>query len=291
MKSRRSAPTPRRAARTLAGRFRIGVSCLIATTALSIVSVRAGDGHPSSADLSLAHLAQNPLADAISVPFSNETNFRLGPYRQTGNVLNLQPVVPFRLNDDWNLVTRTTIPLQSQVRLSPSDGPTFGVGDIVPMVMLSPAHPGDLIWGVGPTFSMPTATDRRLGTGRWAAGPSGVLVVQPDPWVFGILASQLWGIGDPRPGETMMNRTTTQLFAVRNFDDGWYASSSPIITADWSEKGRDRWTVPLGGEIGRVFDPGGQAMVVSAGAYYNVVRPREGAEWQARVGLTLIFPK
>lgn len=235
----------------------------------------------------MAKLVQNPLADSISVPFANETNFPLGPYRQTGNILNIQPVIPFRLSDDWNLITRTTIPIVSQVRLSPTDAPALGMGDIVPMFALSPAHPGNLVWGVGPTFSLPTATEKNLGTGQWAAGPSAVALLMPDPWVFGVLISQLWsGPHVTRP----VNRTAAQLFVVYNLSDGWFLSSTPIITADWTVDAHDRWTIPIGGDVGRVFEVGSQAMSASVGLYYNAVRPDFGAEWQARLNLTLIFP-
>ncbi len=248
----------------------------------------AQDSKPLSAH-DLAKLVQNPLADSVSIPFAYDSNFPLGPYRQAGNVLYTQPVIPFKLGNDWNLVTRTTLPLTSQVRLSPTDGPTFGTGDVVPMLLFSPAHPGSVIWGVGPTFSLPTASDRRLGTGQWAAGPSAVAVVMPDPWVFGVLVSQWWSFAGPSGG-ALMNRTAAQLFIVYNFDSGWYLSSSPIITADWSATSRDRWIVPVGGEVGKVFEIGGQAMSASAGLYYNAVRPTFGPEWQARLNLTLIFP-
>ncbi len=127
---------------------------------------------PSTQDL--AKLAQNPLADTISIPFANETNFPLGPYGQTGNILNIQPVIPFSLNKDWNLVTRTTIPVVSPVQHSPSDTADFGVGDVIPLIALTPSHPGDVIWGVGPTFSLPTASSRHLGAGEWAAGPAAI---------------------------------------------------------------------------------------------------------------------
>jgi hypothetical protein len=257
--------------------------------ALFFVSQASAQQYPGLSAHDLAKLVQNPLADSVSIPFANDTNFPLGPYRQTGDILNIQPVVPFKLNNDWNLVTRTTIPIMSQVRLSSSDPPAFGMGDVVPMFLLSPSHPGDLIWGAGPTLSLPTATEKNLGTGQWAAGPSAVALIMPDPWVFGVLLSQWWTFASPRGG-TPMNRTAAQLFIVYNFSDGWFLSSSPIITADWSAASRDRWTVPVGAEVGRVFEVGGQAMSAAAGLYYNAVRPGFGPDWQARLNLTLIFP-
>lgn len=274
---------------------RRAVSHLIAACAGALAAVLLCHSHAAAqqADLSahdIAKLIQNPLADSISVPFANDTNFNLGPGRQTGNVLNVQPVIPFELNADWNLVTRTTIPFLSPVALSANDTTSFGIGDIVPMVMLSPSHPGDLIWGVGPIFSLPTATPGVPGTGRWAAGPSAVALVMPDPWVFGLLVSQWWSIGGSEFAQTV-NRLSAQYFVVYNFPDGSFVSSSPIIHSDFNADSQDRWTVPIGGEVGRVFEISGRAMSASVGLYYNLIRPANGSDWQARLNLTLVFPK
>ena len=127
----------------------------------------------------LAKKSQNPIADLISVPFQNNTNIHQGPYHQSGNILNIQPVIPFHLNEDWNLITRTIIPVVSQVRLSPTQGPELGLGDTNPQFYFSPRNPqpflsGQLVTGLGPTFLLPTSTDRTLGPGRWASGVSGV---------------------------------------------------------------------------------------------------------------------
>lgn len=111
-----------------------------------------------------------------------------------------------------------TVPPNGQSRLSPTDPPAFGTGDIVPMFALSPSHPGNLIWGVGPTFSLPTATDN-LASRQWAAGPAAVALLMPDPWVFGLLINQWWSIGHPS-GDAPMNRINAQLFLVYNFPDG-----------------------------------------------------------------------
>ena len=259
-----------------------------ASSLLFIAAQASAQQQPSTQDL--AKLVQNPLASAIMLPFANETNFPQGPYGEAGNILQIQPVLPFSLNKDWNVVTRTTIPVMSQVRLSPSDPSEFGIGDLVPIIALTPANPGDLIWGVGPTFSLPTATSRNLGTRQWAAGPAAIMLVQPDPWAFGLLLTQHWSLA-AAGAAAPMNRTAAQIFIVYNLDDGWFLNYSPIFTADWSARSRDRWTVPVGGKVGRVFELGGQAMSASAGIYYNVVHPGDGPEWQARVGLTLIFPQ
>lgn len=117
----------------------------------------------------LAKAAQNPIAAMISVPFQNNTNFNVGPFNRAQDILNIQPVVPINLNADWNLISRTIIPLMLQP--SPTTNATMGgLGDITESLFLSPSHPGSVIWGVGPVATAPTATDTILGTGKWLPG-------------------------------------------------------------------------------------------------------------------------
>lgn len=261
-----------------------------------LILIFCGSNQASAAETSdlsahdIAKLLQNPLADTISVPFANDTNFPLGPNRQAGNVLNIQPVIPFRVNSDWNLVTRTTVPLVSQPRLSSSDPAAFGLGDIVPMAVLSPSAPSNVTWGLGATFSVPTATNNSLGANRWAAGPAAVVLTMPDPWVFGLLASHLRSFAGSSSG-ARIDRTAVQYFVIYNFSSGWFLSSTPIITADWAAKSSNRWTIPVGAEIGKVFNLSGQAMSASVGLYRNVIRPTDSPDWQVRLNVSFVFPR
>lgn len=239
----------------------------------------------------LAKAAQNPVADMISVPFQFNTNFGYGPYDETQEVINIQPVIPISLSPDWNLITRTIVPVISQPRLSTDGDRTFGLGDTTPTFFLSPAHAGKFIWGVGPAFLLPTATDKDLGSGKWGAGPSAVGLVMDGPWVYGALINNIWSFaGDSdRPA---VNQMTLQPFVNYNFKDGWYVSASPIITANWMAEADDRWTVPLGGAVGRVFKVGKQPLNAQLGAYYNAVAPDDiGPSWQIRAQLQFLFPK
>lgn len=248
---------------------------------------RAEEAAPLSAH-DLARIAQNPLADTVMLPLANETNFGIGRERKTGNILNVQPVIPLRLGPDWNLITRVTVPVVAQPRLSPTEGSNVGIGNLVPIMAFSPAQSGAVAWGVGPTFLLPSATGRTLGTRNWAAGPAAIALLQPDPWTLGALFTHWWSFAGPA-GERPVNRTAVQLFAIYNFADGGYLSYSPIITAEWARPSGQRWTLPVGLEYGRVFEWGGQAMSASAGAYYNALHPPGEASWQLRAGLTLIF--
>jgi hypothetical protein len=238
----------------------------------------------------LAKAAQNPVANMISLPLQNNTNFNFGPREKTQNVLNIQPVWPFTLNQDWNLITRTIMPVISQPPLFPGDDRENGLGDIIFTAFLSPANPGKIIWGAGPVLLLPTATDEKLGTKKWGAGPSAVALTIRGPWVFGALANHIWSFaGDGNRDD--VNQTLIQPFVNYNLPEGWYLVSSPIITADWKADSDNTWTVPLGGGIGKVFRIGRLPVNTSAQAFYNVEKPDFGADWSLRVQLQFLFPK
>ena len=140
----------------------------------------------------LAKQTQNPVADLISVPVQNNLNFGLGPNNRAQNILNIQPVVPFNLTDNLNLITRTIVPIIRQPDLARTSGDTNGLGDINLSLFFSPADSGQVIWGLGPILQFPTATDEVLGTRKWSAGPAGVALTIQGPWVVGALAQQTW---------------------------------------------------------------------------------------------------
>lgn len=217
-----------------------------------------GDKIPQAAasEADLAKKTQNPVADLISVPFQNNLNFNYGPNNDLQDVLNVQPVIPIHLNKEWNLVTRTIIPVINQ----PWPESKFGLGDINATLFLSPAKllplaEGGLFWGVGPILQFPTATNDILGSGKWAAGPSAVVGYLGKTWALGALANNIWSFAgeDERP---YVNLMTVQPFINYNLPDAWSLSFSPIITANWSAKDRQQWTVPLGEAVGRYFASG-----------------------------------
>jgi hypothetical protein len=246
----------------------------------------------------LAKAAQNPVAAMISLPFQNNTLFGIGPNDDTANVLNIQPVIPFTVGD-WNIVNRTIVPLiylpdvtagLPELPEGVSGGETFGLGDINHSVYFSPADAGPVIWGVGPSLTIPTATDKKLGTQKWSAGPAAVALAQPGPWVVGSLVRQLWsfaGDGDRQD----VSQLLIQPFVNYNMADGWHLSSSPIITANWEADSDDTWTVPVGGGFGKIFRIGNQPMNAQLQGFYNVEHPQFGPEWIMRFQLQFLFPK
>jgi len=247
----------------------------------------------------LAKAAQNPVASMISVPFQSNFNFfdidkKLGPLdydRNTmGYILNVQPVIPFSLNDEWNLITRTIIPVINQPEIAPGMGSHGGLGDIQFTSFFSPAKPGKVIWGVGPVLQFPTATDQWLGAGKWNAGPSGLVLTMQGPWVLGVLAQNVWSYcGDTdRP---YVNQMLINPFVNYNLPKGWYLTASPNITADWHADSDQRWTVPVGGGFGRLFRIGTLPVNVQLASFYNVVHPDFGPTWSVRFQVQFLFPK
>lgn len=237
----------------------------------------------------LAKASQNPVADMISVPLQNNTNFNLGDYDRTQNILNIQPVIPTHLTTNYNLISRIILPVIDQPLINRPSGSKFGIGDLNPTFFLAPSKPEKLIWGLGPVFVLPTATDRLLGQGKWSAGPSVVFVLMPGNWVIGVLANNVWSFAgnSNRPN---VNQFLMQYFINYNMPKGWYLTSAPIITADWTAQRDSRWVVPFGLGGGRVFKIAGQAINAGMSAYYNVERPHIGPDWQFRAQITFLFP-
>ena len=241
-------------------------------------------------DAELAKKTQNPVADLISVPFQNNVNFGVGPHDDVQYILNIQPVIPFRLTENWNLISRTIVPLIYQPELAPGVGEVFGLGDIQESLFLSPAKPGKVIWGVGPIFQFPTATDDSLGQGKWGAGPTAVALTVHGPWVLGALVNNVWSFaGDSDRRD--VNQMLLQPFVNYNLPDAWYVVTAPIITADWEADSDDRWTVPIGAGVGKIVRLGKLPVNAQASAYYNVIRPDNAAEWQLRIQIQLLFPR
>ena len=166
-------------------RFKAGINYKFVSGVSEASEVSKYSREPAE-DESLAQKSQNPIADLVSVPFQSNTNFNAGPFNRAQEILNIQPVVPLHLSDDWTVISRTIVPLTSQPRPL-FDSNTNGVGDITQSLFLTPAHPGPLVWGIGPVFTVPSASDPILGTGRVLFGPTAVLVTTPGHWVMGVL--------------------------------------------------------------------------------------------------------
>jgi hypothetical protein len=247
----------------------------------------------------LRNAAQNPIASLISVPIQPNFNFDIGPADRTQNVLNIQPVVPLSLTTNWNLIVRWITPIVYQpLPLPQPPGPplqttgVYGLGDMNPSFFLVPKK-SKVIWGVGPTVVLPTATNTTyLGQGKLSMGPGFVALVQPKPWTVGFLTNNVWSVaGHSDRDKPAVNQFLLQWFVNYNMKKGWYLTTSPIITANWRATSGNVWTTPFGGGVGRIMKLGFQPVNISAQVYGNAVYPTGTSPWGLRLQVVLLFPK
>jgi hypothetical protein len=241
-----------------------------------------------SSESELAKAAQNPVGELISLPLQNNTNLNVGPYDRNQNVLNIQPVWPFKLSERWNLITRTILPVISQP--APDLDRTDGIGDLNFTGFVSPREPGKVIWGFGPVLVFPTASDDLLGSGKFSLGPSLVVLTMPGNFVLGFLTNNVWSVaGDDDRGS--VDSFLFQYFVNYNLPDGWYLSSAPILTNNRKAESGQRWTVPFGGGFGKVHRFGKLPVNISLQYFYNVEHPDAAGDSTVRFQVQFLFPK
>lgn len=257
---------------------------------LAAASLLGSAGLACADDADLAKQLSNPVASLISVPFQFNYDRGYGPddgYRAT---LNIQPVVPISLNDDWNLISRTILPLITQHDVAGQSGTQSGLGDTTQSLFFSPKAPGPggVIWGVGPAMLLPTATDDMLGSGKWGAGPTAVLLKQSGPWTYGVLANHIWSFaGDDDRSD--VNSTFLQPFLSYTTPTAWTFGLNTESTYDWTN---DDWSVPINFTVAKLVKFGKQPVSFTVGARYWAQTPESGPEgWGVRGVVTLLFPK
>ena len=243
--------------------------------------------------------SQNPVASLISVPIQDNFNFNTGPADRTQNVLNIQPVIPLSVSKDWSLIVRSITPIVYQpIPVTQASGSpvqttgVYGLGDMNPTFFLAPKK-SKIIWGIGPTLVLPTATNTTyLGQGKLSMGPSVVALVQPKKWTIGALANNVWSVaGHSNIDKPAVNQFLLQWFVNYNMKKGWYLTTSPIVTANWRATGGNVWTVPFGGGVGRIMKLGFQPVNITAQFYGNAVYPAGTSPWGLRLQFVLLFPK
>ena len=233
----------------------------------------------------LAAKAANPLANMISFPVQNNTNFGLGPFDRTNNVLNIQPVVPFA---NGSLITRTIFPIIWIPDVtSETEMVSTGLSDILFSAWYAKTS-GSATYGIGPVVSFPSGGDVR-GSEKFSVGPTAVVLAAVAPWTIGALVNNIWSVaGDS--AATDVNQGFAQYFVTRTFAGGWYINTAPIITWNWEAADGQQWVVPFGGGGGKIFRVGKVPINGQLGFYYNVVKPDVGPDWQLRVQLQALFP-
>jgi hypothetical protein len=235
----------------------------------------------------LAKKLANPIASLISVPFQNNTFYGIGPYNGTQNVMYFQPVVPIKINENLNLITRYIIPIVTQYNITGDNTSQSGLGDATVSAFLSPSktHNG-LTWGAGPAFLIPIATDTDLGTGKFGIGPTAVILKQANGFTYGALANQIWSVAgqSDRPA---VSQFFVQPFFIYNWKSGAGIGLVGSITQNWETKTNTTTiTVPLSG----ITKFGKQIIQLMVGPQIPISgNPKPDFGWRAQ--LVLIFPK
>jgi len=232
----------------------------------------------------LASEAANPIANLMSIPFQNNTEFALGPYDRTANVLNVQPVVPLA---QGKVITRTIFPFTWVPDVTAESGMlSTGISDILFTAFYVPGG-GTTMWGIGPVLELPTGGEIR-GSRKWSAGVSAVVLAQPGPWTVGLLANNVWSFAGDSDAAAV-NKGILQYFIVYQLGNGWYLNSAPIIAVNWKAP-RDKWRVPLGAGGGKLVFLGKLPVNLQSQAYYYLAGPDEGPDWQLRFQVQVLLP-
>jgi hypothetical protein len=236
--------------------------------------------------LTLAKKLTNPFSDVVNLPINHNPDFGLGADDGWRYTMTAQPVIPFRLDHEWHLISRTVAPVIYQ----DSDGSDdFGLGDIAQSFFLSPTHASEegWFWGIGPIFLLPTATVDRFGAKQWGMGPTLGLLTRSGPWTIGALTNHIVSLGG-HEGKSDVNSTFLQPFIDYTTESKTTLSLNTESTYDWTN---EQWTAPVHLVVRQLIEPLGQRVSIALGGRYYVDTPDGGPEWGLRLGVTLIFPR
>jgi hypothetical protein len=267
------------------------VNLVLNTCALLFVGQMSASAEEPASAAALAQELQNPVANLISVPYQFNYDQDIGVADGDRVTLNVQPVIPISISDDWNLISRTILPLISQSDIAGDSGDQTGTGDILQSAFFSPKAPTSNGWilGAGPVFLLPTASDDLLGGEKWGAGPTAVALKQDGPLTLGLLSNQVWSYAGDDDRKTV-NSTFLQPFIGYTTPEAWSFTMNTESTYDWTD---NQWSVPINAVVSKVVKIGNQPVSIGGGPRYWVDSPdATGPEgWGGRFFVTFLFPK
>jgi hypothetical protein len=261
-----------------------------ATAPAAAAAPAPSDEEPSGEEL--AKKLNNPISDLVSVPFQFNWENGIGAPDRTRFILNIQPVMPFALNDKWNLIMRIVAPIEvSQPPVTRDGIGTSGVSDPLVSFFLSPAQ-GSIIWGVGPAISLPSTNDPTLGSQKWAAGPTFVVLKQDAGWTVGMLGNQVWSFAGA-PDRPEVSQMFLQPFVVFTTKSLWTFVVNSETTANWEVTSPDRWNTPMNLEVSKLstFGPFPASYEVGWGYFFASPEHEFGATWKVRGAITILLPE
>jgi hypothetical protein len=237
----------------------------------------------------LAKKLSNPVASLISVPFQYNYNSGYGDGNGQQSYINIQPVVPISIGENWNLISRTILPVVNLSDFTPDYGSRTGLGNTLQSFFFSPKEPtkGGLIWGVGPVLQIPTATNG-ISPNQWGAGVTGVALKQANGWTFGVLANHVWSVSaEDRYGDS--STTFLQPFLSYTTKKATSYAINTESTYNWET---EDWSVPINLTVGQIVKISGKPVSLTGGVRYWADTPEGGPDgWGARLVVTYLFPK
>jgi hypothetical protein len=242
-------------------------------------------------DADLAQDLTNPLADLMTIPIQMNFDSDIGMADDGSKVTtNIQPVIPFQLNEEWNIISRTIAPVIYQDDIFPGSGSQFGLGDISESLFFSPRKPktGGVIWGAGPIFLLPTATDSLLGAKKWGAGLTGMALTMRGPWTLGALGNHVWSFAGDKDRIDISN-TFVQPFVAYTWPSAWTVSVQSETTYNWKI---EKWSVPINVAVAKLVRWGKLPVSLQAGVGYWAESPETGPEgFRFRLQANFVLPK
>jgi hypothetical protein len=235
----------------------------------------------------LAKLKQNPVSGLRQLIFQADVSPDV-PYSDDPlSIYSLQLVWPFALNEDWRLITYSILPV-IDLPGAAGQNSTTGLGNTLLNFFVSPREPSNFVWGAGPAVSLPTHSEPELGSDHVGLGPTVILFYAKDAWSAGVVLQNLWSTD--RSNDDEFNVFGAQYIFNYNLNDGWYLYSNATITADWEADSDNRWTVPIGGGAGKIFNIGQQPVSASFQLFTNIEKPAGSPDWGLNFQFALLFP-